>query len=89
MLQSIFGKPVIINAGFPYGEWTKEQPKKGGWYWAKQSRLSSPEIVMVITELETGKLVCLGIPWNGSHLDLQDIELWIGPLQEPELPEKS
>ena len=70
--------------------WTKEPPTKLGWYWARVAQpLTDAGSTMVVEVLHphlTGALHA-SVPGWDAGADLQDFDLWAGPLEAPPLPE--
>jgi len=82
-MNTIYGFPVAKISGFPYGEWTAETPKDGGYYWYYSSSNQEPRII---------KLYSIG---DGEYLDelsdyvsfiRDDTSRFLGPLPVPETP---
>ena len=65
-------------------KWTRNDPQEWGWYWFKDWKTGTQEIVKVMLNPKTDKPYWVGfINWRRPiQLKLLKGE-WIGPLQEP------
>lgn len=60
-------------------DWTDELPTENGWYWVKRNRWKQPFVYWYEVDNEY-------VGYVGSDIHIREVELWLGPIPEPEMP---
>lgn len=59
--------------------WTNELPTEDGWYWVKRKGWKQPFVYWYEAGNDYAGYV-------GSNIYLSEVESWLGPIPEPEMP---
>lgn len=63
--------------------WTKEVPKKPGYYWAIVREGLSVVVPMVVGEMSAGQLGCFATGENIINVNDAPVIYWAGPIDAP------